>query len=444
MGSLSNIVNIAITTQSAGVQVASFDVPLIADYHTKFAERFRTYSSLAGMLTDGFTVNDAAYLAAEKMIAQNPRVRTFAIGRKALAPDMQVDFTPVAANLTVYRMKLRGPTGLTGTASFTSDGTATVAEIVAGLVSAINTLALGITATDQTTFMRLKASSAGLWFSAFAVDAAGNPTRILGQTKQTHADPGIATDMAAIALENSSFYGVESTTASTAEITALATWVESNKKISAQSSQNTDIPAAPTTDVASALKTANDFRTAVHFHDDPGQFLGAALLGSVFPVDPGGVIAKFRKLASVSTVPLTESEIANLTAKNANSFTTFGGVGITFNGRMAAGEWFDVIRDRDWLEATMQADVFNVFANSNKVPFTDGGISQVVAAIRARLGIAVSAGFLAEDPAPVVTAPRASAVSPADKAARNLTGVSFTGTIAGAIQATTISGTVSL
>ena len=439
MGSLNNIVTVAISTLTSAVKQAGFGVPLIADYHTRFAERIRYYTSLSGMLADGFTVNDAAYKAAGAVLAQVPNVAKFAIGRRANPPDQQCDLTFTVANSTLYQVDVIGPGGVTGTASFTSDASATLAEIHAGMISAINTLAAGVTATDQTTFVRVKAASAGQWFSVTVRDA----TKI--SAAQTHADPGITADLAAIALEpGADFYGVTLTTQGAAEIAAAAVWVEANNRLGIFGSQDTAIIGSGSGDVASTVKTANQFRSIVAYHPKPAAFIGAAWLGSTLALDPGSVTFKFRKLSGVDLTVLTETNLTNLRNKNAGWFTDYGGIGITSEGTTAAGEFADVIRDRDYLQSRIQTDVFTVLTSNNKVPFTDAGISQVEAAIRGRLLDAVAVGILANDPAPTVIVPLATAVAPADRAIRKLKPITFTARLAGAIHAVDITGTVTV
>jgi hypothetical protein len=444
MGSLSDIVNVAVSTLTTQVTQPGFGVPLIVDYHTRFAERIRYYAGtpdgLAAMLADTFTVNDAAYKAASKLIAQNPTVDRFAIGRRALAPDLQVDLFPTALNSTVYSVNVTDPAGVTETASFTSDATATVAEIVAGLVAAINALAGVVVATDigAGTNVRCKAAVAGQWFSVTVNDT----SRLTA--KQTHVDPGIATDLAAIALENSDFYGVTMTTMGQAEIVAAAAWVETNKRFAIFGTQDTGVILATGGTVALTVKAANQYRSQVFYKHGGDQFQGAALLGSMLPKEPGAVTAWGRKLASQDTDALTETHLTNLKAANAGWFTSYGGVSITRDGKGAAGEYLDVIRDRDWLESRMQTDVFTALTNADKIPFTDRGASVVVGAVKSRLALAVDAGVLSDNPAPVVIAPKVSAVAPADKLARRLKPITFTGTLAGAIQAVNITGTVTV
>jgi len=78
------------------------------------------------------------------------------------------------------------------------------------------------------------------------------------------------------------------------------------------------------------------------------------------------------------------------------------------------------------------------------VPFTNAGIGVVEAEVNAVMRLCVNNTILAEDPAPVVTVPLVSAVSTTDKSNRLLPDVTFTGTLAGAIHATEVSGTVSV
>lgn len=438
MGSISEIVTVNITSAGVAIKQAGFGVPMIADYHTRYADRIRFYSSLQGLLDDGFTVNDAAYKAAAATFAQTPQVPLLALGRRANSPVIAIDITPVAQNSTVYSVVVSGPAG-SGTASFTSDASATVAEITAGLTSAINTLALGITATDNTTKVTCTPTVAGKWVSV-------KPDSLsLMTVEQTHADPGIAADLAAIQLVDDSWYGVTLTTHSKAENLAAATWIESAKKIAILDTQDTINITNSVGNFALALKTANQNRSHALFHEDGAAFAGAALLGSVFPHDPGSINFEFRQLAGVGKSPLTATHITNLKANNAGFFTDYGGIGVFRDSKVASGAFFlDAIRDRDWLEARMQTRLFSVLANSKKVPFTDAGIASLEAEVRAQLAEGIAAGYLAASPAPVVTAPKASAVNPVDKANRVLNAINFSATVAGAVHQVTINGTVSV
>lgn len=427
MGALDSIVNVVITSTASQVNRAGFGKVLVLDYHTKWSELVREYTELADMVADGFATTDAAYLAVQALFSQSPRPPSVLVGRRQSAPTMRWAVTPVATNSKKYELTVDGQT-----VSYTSDGSATVAEIIAGLKTAIDALSLAITTSDQTTYLRIVANSAGAFHRVKVSDVA-----LLG-LGQDHADPGIAADIAAIQAVDDTWYGIMVTTASAAEVAGLATKVEAIEKLAIQASQDSAIitvaESTPATDCAHVVKAASRLRTAVVYHGDNGEFADAALFGRVFPLDPGSETFAYKTLSGVTPDTLTPTHVVNLKAKNCGWYATLGGVGVTQEGKVASGEWLDVIRGRDWLRTRMQERIVQLLLDNNKVPFTDEGIAQVEAEVRGQLQEGVTAGYLAADPAPTVTSPKASEVSAGNRAARKLPNVRFTATLAGAIQ----------
>jgi hypothetical protein len=137
MASISKVVNITVSLLTASIKEAGFGIPLVMDYHTRFSERIRFYGGQDEMISDGFVVSDPAYIAAGQAFAQSPAPEEIAIGRKANMPTLSIKLTPTAINSKLYSVKVTSPAGVVTTVSFTSDGTATVAEIVTGLVAVI-------------------------------------------------------------------------------------------------------------------------------------------------------------------------------------------------------------------------------------------------------------------------------------------------------------------
>lgn len=439
---LSDIVNVSISTESAKVERAGFGVPLIlaADAPGGFTERVRYYTSITGLALD-FATTTATYKMASAVFAQNPRVPRIAVGRLALKPTLSWTITPVAGNTTAYTVYVNGTA-----ATYTSDSSGTVAEITAGLKTAIDALAVsGLTTTDNTTSLTVALSTAG----AFASLEVANPA-LLGIV-QAHSDPGVATDLAAIAIEDSTWYAILNPFNSKAMAVAIAAWAETAKKLFiCQSQDSTTLTVAVGSDTggsastAAAMRTAGYYRTAVIYHPETSAFADGAWAGACLPLDPGSETWAFKTLAGVDYTTMTATHRTNALAKNANIHERTAGVSHTYNGTVAGGEYVDVIRGRDWLEAVMSEDIFEALANARKIPFTDAGISVIEGIIKAKLTAGVASGLLAADPAPAVTVPKAADVSSGDKALRKLTGVKFDATLAGAIHATTISGVVSV
>jgi hypothetical protein len=264
---------------------------------------------------------------------------------------------------------------------------------------------------------------------------------------QTHADPGVAADLAAILLENTTWYAIVNAYNSLAMVTAIAAWAEANGKLFLASTQDSAVittAKSGTDDIGEALQAAAYARTSIIYHPATGSFIGAAWGGRVLPLDPGSETWAYKALAGVAQYTLTPTQRANALAKNVNIYETVAGLPMTNTGIVSAGEYIDVIRFRDWLVARIQERVASLLANANKVPFTDAGIAQVEAEVRAQLREGVGVGGLSDNPMPKVTVPKAKDVSSGDKAARILRNVQFDAVLAGAIHSLVISGTVSV
>lgn len=441
---LSDIVTISLTTESAKVEQAGFGVPMILAPETVagFTERVRFYTTLAGVVTD-YATTTATYKMASAIFAQSPRPPKIAVGRVANQPTQRFAVTPVATNSTVYNMRINGTL-----VTYTSDASATVTEIIAGLKAAIDALSLGITVSDQTTYMRILANTPAAFFSVESLDVAK-----IG-VKQDHGDGTyealIKADIAAIFLEDPSPYAMLFGFNSKECVDAIADEAEARKKLFIAQTQESDVirlsfasDTGGSETIAGALNPGF-FRTALIYHPQTDAFADAALAGRCLPLDPGSETWAFKTLAGVSPVALTATHRTNALAKSCNTYETIAGVAITEEGKVSGNEFIDIIRFRDWLEARMSEEIFGALARAKKIPFTDAGIAVIEGIIRARLQAGIDVGGLSNDPAPTVFVPKAVNVSTNDRALRRLTGVTFEARLAGAIQAITIQGTLSV
>jgi hypothetical protein len=133
---LRDIVDADITRVSSAVTQQGFSTPLILAYQTRrVSDRVHSYASLDEMAVEGYTPDDAAYKLAQSLWAQPSPPRTVKIGRRANAFTSSIQLTPTAVNSVAYTVEIDGQS-----ATYTSDSTALVSEIVTGLVAAINAL----------------------------------------------------------------------------------------------------------------------------------------------------------------------------------------------------------------------------------------------------------------------------------------------------------------
>lgn len=438
--SLQSIVNVVITRETTGIAQAGFGVPMLLSSEAGAVfgpvQRARVYTSADQLIDDGFSSTGQAVRAAQRVFGQSPSADQLVVGRRANLPTRNVTLTPIAENATAYTVTINGEV-----ATFTSDASATVAEITAGLETAINALSQPVTATDNTTDLSVVADAAGVPFD-LVVDR-----QLILQADVT-PDPGAVADLTAIRTSisgNDDWYALLTDNHSAAEIEALAASIESSEKIFLASCADDDILAGTGGSLGLTLSAAEYDRTALLYHQTPHEFPAGAWAGRVLPIQPGGETWMFKTLAGILPSPITATEEANLDTANVNRYIEqTRGTNITKEGRMASGEYIDVIRFIDFITARLRENIFARLANLDKIPFTDQGIGVVVNEVRGVMRLGISNGGFAADPAPVVTAPRAADVSFNDKANRILPDVTFQATLAGAIHGVVVRGRVSL
>lgn len=427
---IDGIVTVTIDANTASPLGESFGKLLIVGFHTRFPERVREYTSLAGMIADGFATTDAMYRAVQTAFSQSPRPASVLVGRLTTGSVQLQTLTPIVQNNRTYSMNIDG-----FPVSFTSDATATNLEIVAGLAAAINATAVQVTATGTTSLI-LTADTAG---DVFFVEY---PAADWTSQNTTPDTSGIAAQIAAIQGENDTWYAVAMDSWGRAEVSALAAYIETQKKIFVAVTSDSDVIAAGTGDISSALKALNYDNTSLWFSRNPHQYLNVAIAASMLTTQPGSATWKFKTLEGVSADAYTPTELGRLQSKNANHYITAAGVSYTAEGVASGGEFIDTVVFIDWLANEIQIAIFTSLLNLPKVPLTDPGIAVVENALRGALMRGAAAGGIdGSDPsAVVVVVPKARALSPADRAARRLTGVTWSAPLAGAAHSVVVAG----
>lgn len=269
---------------------------------------------------------------------------------------------------------------------------------------------------------------------------------VVGRRDST--DTSVANTMSAIQSEDDSWYGlVADQTVVEGVGENLAKWVESNKKFAILWTDSVDAyDASKTTDLASVLKAQSLDRTAVIFHAAPASgsdYPDAAWMGECFPYDPGTSTWAYKTLKGVTSDKVTGGQETALKNKNCNYYSVVGGVAITQEGKVASGEWIDIIIGTDWIEARLKEAVYSALVNNRKLPYDDTGIAVIEGLVKGVLNQAASMGILQGDSISV-TVPRYADIPQADRIARKLPDVKFTALYQGAIHRVTINGTISV
>ena len=265
-----------------------------------------------------------------------------------------------------------------------------------------------------------------------------------------------ADDLSAIVAQNNTWYCLLLAEPNDADIEALAVAIEGEKKILLSSSSTAGLlGASNTSDIGSLLKTAGYNRTGIFYTANANGIAEAAWAGGQLPQTPGSNNWAYKTLSGVAADNLTASHlatlygtpIAGLPGKNVNTYTAVAGTNVTFPGMMASGQYIDITIGLDWLQATIQTQIFALLSSSSKVPYTDAGAAMLMSVVRGVLAQAQANGLIdGTDPdAPIsVTCESVSAVARTQRAARIAPTVYFTCKLSGAFNSISVAGTVSV
>jgi hypothetical protein len=250
----------------------------------------------------------------------------------------------------------------------------------------------------------------------------------------------------AIQDENNEWYALTAGTRDMLEQQAIAEWIQAAGKLGGLATGDPALVNASAGDLASWAQTMNLDRVFVFYHPDilngTDPIPEAALFGKMLTKHPGSATWALKELASVPTYNLKSGEFSKSQDKNATVYVRMAGIPVIQDGKVASGEYIDVIHGLDWLTARLQNLIFTPMVQRDKIPFTDDGIQTIVAQVRAGLDEGVRYEILTSDYN--IAFPLRSELAANWKAERTLPDIKFTAPLAGAIQHTIVEGTVTL
>ena len=396
MSELDDVVRVVIFDQSTAIATASFQIPLVLATFTNFAERTRTYQNITQVGED-FASTETAYLIAQKVFGQSGVLGatppSIVIGRRQID---EVTITPTVADSTTYTVTLND-TDYT----FTSDASATAAEISLGLVTAIGVVA-GITVTDLIGSFTVEVTTPG---TEWSITVSSNLVKVATASTETWVEA-----LEAVEADNDTWYAVVAETQVLAEQEALSDAIQAREKIYGLSSADTVAPTTGTTDIGAVLNAKSAARTfGVYLPTAATEFPEAAWIGSQLAVTPGNNDWDFKRANGVTVSKLTNTQVTNLKNKSWNYYRAKAGVNIFQDGDMFDGKPIDVQVGKDWLKARLQEAIYFRIINVLKIPMTDSGLLIVENEIRsvlaqAEANLLIDRGWSVQTP-PVASIP---------------------------------------
>lgn len=444
--SLDSIVKVNITRDTKVPTQKGFGIPAIlsTEADALLSQRVTTYESdtaLESLLADGFTTASQTYLAAAALVGQSPKVEKLKVIKQAASVAQEDTLTiDTIENNATYGVTFNGVL-----VEYVSDADATDLEIQAGLKALLEAIPnVGATFTENgTNALDIQSSSAGKGYSVSvtAQMSVAAVTANLGPVEEIVSARDVDDD----------WYFLLDTTHTPLQVELISAYIETQIKLYAYQTSDAnskdEAETSATPGLMGDLKAQNYDRTfgvwvpAAELVD----YKIAAWVGIVAPKDPGSATWKFKEGNGISANKFTAQEKKNIQDKNGNVYVNIAGINMFEEGVVASGEFIDIMRGTDWIQARIQEQVFGLLTSNDKVPYTDGGIESIGLQVEDVLDRAVDRLILVggED-GPVVTVPKRSETTKADRAARFLRDVRFTGFYAGAIHKVQIDGTLSV
>jgi len=423
---LDQIIDISISLSTKTITQAGFGIPMFLGESMKINQRVKSYSNMTEVAID-FASTDPEYKMASAAFSQEKTPAAIMIGKKVAQASTAITASTNPSgdivNINKTGIGIEAEIGASVTvAGFNEaeyNGTFTIATVV-----------------DDNNIQYTAASTPS------ATPATGSGAYVLSETW------GNAVQYCY--NFNSTWYALAITSAVEADILSAAGKIESLKRFFlARSSDADNLDSTDTGSILYQLNALSYDRTATIYNGDTANyFADAAWIGRMLPTVPGSSNWAFKNLVGILPDDLISSQSSGVFTNKGNTYESFASQSITRLGYVASGEYIDVIRGADWLQARLQENLYSTLINLEKIPYTGAGAVIIENKIREILDQGVDNGLIAADGNGLgqytVTIPDIASISASDKLARLFSGIEFTATLAGAVNKIAITGNLSI
>ncbi len=243
-------------------------------------------------------------------------------------------------------------------------------------------------------------------------------------------------------------------------LTDMVDSIESRRKIFLITSNDPNILVSGNeTNICFYIKDLNFGRSGVLYDDDPALYPAVSWAGQQLPKPLGSSNWAYKTLAGIDQgadqdipgVVLTEAQKNTALAFNCNLYTETQGATYTYFGTMGGGrnadkegEFIDVVRNIDFLQARVEEGLLSLLLEKDIIPFTDAGITIVENRLQSLLKTyGVDQGILV-DGSVITNFPKRADVSQIDRDDRLLPDGTFQAELQGGINRVIVRGIVSI
>lgn len=343
-------------------------------------------TSANDLLSLGFTTSSPEYLAAQIYFSQLTPALFLWVGAQ----------DPSGLNTVIPHVASEGTGYVVGDILAVVQGPA-----VGGTVS-VSTIGVGGTVTGTTLLTSGHGYSVANGLTTTGGSGVGAQVDI-----SSIGEPAL---QAAIACRNarSDWYEFCVLGASSADVSALATWAQSATPVVTYFYVTADVTVLNNTpgNFAAVLKAAAFNRVIGVYSTAQGGlapnniYADAALMGVACGLTTGLANSfftlKFKQLVGITTEPLSINQVGNVESINVNLYLNFNNSFNVFEqGKMADGSFFYHISNLDILVSNIQFSVMGRLVSTPAIPQSDPGETQIIQAVNEAAAQSALIGFIA-------------------------------------------------
>ena len=350
--------------------------------------RCRQYTSLAGMVADGFSTTSAEYLSATQYFAQSPAPQYLWVGRQD---------TSALSNAAIT-------SGAAGTGYVVGD----IVTVVQGAAQAGTIQVTSIAAGGVVSGIQVVSGAQGTGYTAGTglATTGGHGTGLQVTLTGTGETPVQA--VTACRNASSAWYGAYLPLGADVDQENVTAYLETAnpKGLLFFDTIDPNTLAGLTPNVGSVMSAAN-YRHALGFYATTqsgaypsNAYLGAGVMGLAMGLNSGLAGSYFtiagKTLTGLATEPITQAQFNTLASQKLNAYLKFGNAfSFIENGVTPSGAYFDQVLFQDMLTADLQTACANVIAQNTAVPMNDSGQQLFINAAVAVCNKYVSIGYIA-------------------------------------------------
>ena len=370
------VVTVTLVYGATSITETEFDIPLILTGHNVTDNTTDVYTSASDILSAGFSESSPAYIMATLLFEGLMPPEEVIIGKREITSTV---LTPTVANQTEYTITLKHGT-TTKIFSFTSDASATAEEISTGLsdlIKADTTWSARVTVSTSDDAINIQPVS-GVYADVAYSD---------NFSKTINYASTITEDITAVAESDNTWFYILSDSHAASDITSLASYAETNDKLYAFSSQDTDIVNAEDDNILATLVDTgyNNTWFTLWTSDADTTFPEASAVAQICSATPGTTTMRGKTLVGITLEKLTTTQETNIVTQNGNIYRKEHGLLFYRDGFVVSGLYVDYIIHALWFKARTEESLFSLFKTQSMlgsgVRATSSGIELVRQAV---------------------------------------------------------------